>query len=251
MKFESNFRLKILFYLFSMLLLLQLQGQNSEIDSLVMKIYNQEFRDIPAKIEALKIKSGAIAQYLEVDYLWWKMIAEPVASSEMDFLLSLDSIFVANESDKMESYSRLFYFIYKIRFDNLKQHDLSKYITIFKFHIFLDKIRKSHIKWPNTFMLSLFNLVEESETLMQHRLMVDFGYNKEDNLTKYYASLEKIENMQNTEYTSFEIIKLYYLGKIYLDVEKDDKKALSKFLNLSIMCPGNKIFKSIIASCQK
>jgi hypothetical protein len=82
-------------------------------------------------------------------------------------------------------------------------------------------------------------------------LLIDNGFNSKQNIKRYEICLTRLESMNNSDYTSFEIIKQYYLGKIYLDVEKNYSKALNKFEILSKICPNNLIFRKIIEDCRK
>ncbi|MCL6101431.1 MAG: hypothetical protein M1292_02925 [Bacteroidetes bacterium] len=117
-------------YLLSLIILLissEIHCQPAEIDMIVKKIYNQEFGDIQIKIDSLRKNSNNIAQYLEVDYLWWKMISEGNPTSEAEFLSELDVLKSQNSEDDSVNYSKLFWLIYQIRYENFKNHEISKY----------------------------------------------------------------------------------------------------------------------------
>ena len=227
----------------------QLHSQPSVVDSIVKEIYNQEFNNVQYKLETLKASSEINAKYLEVDYFWWQMVSNFNASKEAEFLKILDSLGVVNKTN--ESYSKLFYFIYQIRYQNLRQRNISKYRFLIMFHIYLDQIRDQNINWPNSFMKSIFDLINMSELVMKYAFLIDNGFKSQNNIEKYNKSLSYIENMRNLEYASFVIIKQYYLGKIYFDVEKNYLKALNKFNTLSEFCPDNLIFKKICEDCKR
>lgn len=179
------------------------------------------------------------------------MISNFNSVSESEFLSVLDTINNENNRNEKVKYSKLFYFIYQIRYENLKQRDLSKYISALKFYLYLDQVRNCKMKCPNSFMQSLFELIEESEIIAKYKFLIDNRFKSKENIEKFNSSLARIENMQNSDYTSFDIIKQYYLGKIYLDVEKDYRKALNKFEMLSNLCPGNMLFRKIVEDCKK
>lgn len=117
--------------------------------------------------------------------------------------------------------------------------------------MYLDHIRNSETKWPNSFIQSLFELIDLSELYMKYIFLVENGIKSKECINRYETYLARLEIMNNCDYPSFEIIKQYYLGKIYFDVEKNYSKALNKFELLSKTCPNNLIFKKIIDNCQQ
>jgi hypothetical protein len=251
MNLLPSVRVKYLLSLIILLISSEIRCQPAEIDLIVKKIYNQEFGDIQTEIDSLRKDSNDIAQYLEVDYLWWKMISEGNSVSETEFLSELDLLKSQYSENDSVNFAKLFYLIYQVRYENLKKHDISKYIALIKFHLYLDHFRNSEIKVQNSFVKSIFELIDLSELNLKYMLLIDNGLNSKQNIKRYEICLARLENLKNSDYTSFEIIKQYYLGKIYLDVEKNYNKALNKFEILSKTCPNNLIFKNIIEDCQK
>ena len=250
MKFFQRFLFSPIVLISIMLLTYNLHGQPSQIDVIIKKTYNQDFAEIPGLIENLKRTSDKVSEYLEIDYLWWRMISDFSQSTEKLFQIALDKI--RNETnDEGDNYSKLFYFIYQIRYEHLKQHEFSKYISVLKLHFYLERIKAEDIKYSNALVRSLLELIEQSGIIMKYSLLLDAGINSAYNKSKLQSSLTRIENMKNSEYLSFDIIKLYYLGKLYFNIDKNYTKAKEKFIELSIICPDNKIFRDLIEECNK
>lgn len=244
-------KLALIFFVINMLSSSDVQSQNSQIDSIVKNTYNLDFEDISSRLESLKKSQCQISEYLEVDYLWWQMISNLNVDNEKKFLSSLDNIKVNSEIDENRNYSKLFYFIYQIRYDNLKQREILRYFSIVKLHFYLERVKSTVEKFPNSFLISIVDLIIESDKCMKYELLIKNGFKSANNIDSLNICRTRIENMQNSEYRSFDIVKQYYLGKIYFDIEKDYKKALNKFIALSIECPNNKIFKALIEECNR
>jgi hypothetical protein len=246
--FNSN--IKLLIWILCTLSFSNLYGQSPGVfDEIINKIYNQDFCEVPAKIEILKETSPQIAKFVEVDYLWWRMISNLNASTESLFILKLDSL--NEESSDNENYRRLIYFIYKIRYDNLKNKSLTRYLACLKFHFFMQNIDSSEIKKYDQFVQCLFQLMKEFDLYMEYKFFSNNWFQSKKNIIKYKASLENMENMPVSENKSFSTIKSYLLGKIYLDIEINYTEALKKFEQLSRMFPENAIFKKTVTDCKK
>lgn len=222
-----------------------------EVDEIINNIYNQNFKDVPFKIEILKKTSPQMAQYIKTDYLWWRMISSYSKSAESDFLTSLNSLNDKNYGSKDEDYNKLIYFIYQIRYENLKNKSFSKYLTILKFHFFMENINSEEIRKSDSFVKSMFQLMTEFEVFMKYKFLNDHGFQTQKNKDKCRSSIDKIESIQNADYKSFDIFKTYLLGKIYLEIENNYQQAFIKFKKLSIMFPENKIFQKTIADFKK
>jgi hypothetical protein len=245
------FEFKLFVVFIKMHLALAVYCQPCEVDSLIFKIYNLEFNEIPCRIEALRNSSLELAPFLETDYLWWKMIANQNIATETEFLSGLRNFKVQDDGTNNAMFSNLFYYLYFIRYENLKQKYFVKYYTTIKFHLLLNQVRNHQINWPNSLIQSLFQLVDLSDEYMKNRLLQDNGLNSKEKEQKSINILARLELISNIEYGSFEIIKQYNLAKIYFEVEKDYFKAMTKFEKLSNLCPGNSIFKDYLIECQK
>ncbi len=243
--------LKIFICLLFLLPFQNLYSQTSvQLDNIVFEIYNQNFTAVPSEIEKLKTTSPQTANYLQVDYLWWKMISTNSDANEAEFLNKLEAL---NNSDKGSSFGdfdKLIYFTYQIRYENLKNKSFSKYFTSLKFHFFMDNIDLKNLKNPDSFTISMFSLMTELDTFMKYKFLTEHGFKTKNNLEKCRQSLTKIEGSSNHEFKSFDVVKTYLLAKVYLEIENDPQKALSKFTKLENQFPNNSIFKQTISDCK-
>ncbi|MFA5329628.1 MAG: hypothetical protein WC384_17675 [Prolixibacteraceae bacterium] len=240
--------------LICILFLLPVKGLHSQtsaqFDDIVSEIYNQSFSAVPSKIEKLKTTSPQTANYLQIDYLWWNMISENSDANEAEFLRKLEDLNNSDKGSSFENFNKLIYFTYQIRYENLKNKSLSKYLTLLKFHFFMDHINLKKPQNPDAFTISMFGMMTELDTFMKYKFLTDHGFKTKNNLEKCQLSLQKIEGMSNLEYKSFDVVKTYLLAKIYLEIENDPRKALAKFTKLGNQFPQNTIFKQSISDCK-
>lgn len=219
------------------------------IDQTINKIYNLDFEKVPSALANIGKANPAMASYLRIDYLWWKMVSKNSATNESDFLEFLNS-FKQKRSGLDSDFERLTYFVYQIRYDNFKKQSISRYITAFKFHFFLGNMDGEKSEKFNSLEKSIFQMTLEFDNYIKYKYLNNYGISSERNLQQYLLCLRNIEKMHNVQYRSFETIKNYLLGKIYFEIENDYLKAFGKFDSLSTNFPDNTIFKNIRENCR-
>ncbi len=243
---------KIIYFIFLILPFHELYGQSAaKFDEIVSNIYNLDFKEVPEKIEELRKISPQIANYLQIDYHWWKMISFQSEQNESEFVAVLNELNNPDKNNRYQNFDRLIFFTYQIRYENLLKKNFSKYLTLLKFHFFMENIDSKNIKNSDSFMISIFNLMDETNTFMKYKFLNDHGFKTKNNMEKCRLSLQKIESMSNPEFKSFDAVKTYLLAKIYLEIENDGQKALTKFAKLSDLFPQNTIFRQSINDCKK
>jgi hypothetical protein len=246
---KDRFRIKLSLLTLLMLLFFQLRSQPAEeTDEIVFKIYNQDFKGIPEKIENLKRTSPQIASYIRLDYLWWQMISNLNTKTENDFLKGLNLLAETNSGN--QDFNKLAYFIYRIRYDNLRKKSFSKYLALLKFHLYVENISAKKTEKFDSFETSILQMMMEINSYMKYRFFEDYGIQSKKNKQYGQMCLRKIENLKNTDFKSFEVIKTYFLGKIYLEIENDNQQAIRKFEKLSVQFPENTIFRKTLSACQ-
>ena len=231
------------FFLLSFTLLSM--GQSTrQIDEVVGKIYNNDFVNIKNQLIEIEKTEPQIADYLRFDILWWKMISSNSDADESEFL-SYKNTFIKDNDRDYKDFKKLVYFLYQIRYENFKKTGFSKYLTALKCEVCLQKLdeKKCSVLKPNE--LIILQLIVQFDKCLRSKYLSDLGLFKERNEREFYASLSKIENLKNIEFESFETIKNYFLGKIYLEIAHDSIKGLEKFSKLSEDYPGNVVFKKI------
>lgn len=252
MKNILNSGLRTVLFLFLALSSQNLYSQpHALFDEIVYKIYNQDFSDVEPKIEELKKISPQTANYLQIDYLWWKMISFYTDSNKLNFLTELNKFNSGSKTPDFQNYDRLIYFTYQIRYENLTNKGFSKYLTSLKFHFFLENANWYELKKSNSFVFSMFTLMNELNEFMRYKFLNEHGLRTKNNIEKCRLSLQTIDRMYNPEYQSFDVVKTYLLAKIYKEIEQDDEKALDKFMKLSLLFPENTIFAKAVADCKK
>ncbi len=225
-------------------------GQSADtIDNIVYKIYNLQFDKVPIQINELKKTDPEIAGYLELDYLWWKMISDGTVSSESNFVMAKNG-FLTGQNKKNRDFKTLMYYMYQIRYENIKKSSLSKYFSALKCQLYIQKLDESKSDALNPLEQDLLQLVVEFDKCLKYKLINDLDILKIGTNQNIVAGLEKIENLQNKNCRSFVTIKDYFLGKIYLEIVHDSAKAFDKFAKLSENFPSNLVFKEIKQKCK-
>lgn len=242
--------LKLMFFAFLFIHFFQLRSQPvQETDSIVFKIYNQDFGEIPSSIENLRKSSPQIARYLNIDFLWWKMISDLNEKTEAQFLAGLNSL--TETASVNQDFNKLAGFIYQIRYENFRNKSFSKYLTILKFHLFVESIKPEHTEKLESFEKSIFQMTTGLNSYIKYKFLEDYGIQTKRNKENCRISLVNIENMQNANFKSFDVIKTYFLGKIYLEIENDKQRAILKFEKLSDQFPQNVIFRKTLSECSE
>ncbi len=221
----------------------------NQIDELVNNIYNLDFSAIPNQISELEKTDPQIAGYLRFDYLWWKMVSNNSDSAESEFIAYKNS-FLTYTTESSKDFKTLIYYLYQIRYENYKKTSFSKYLTALKCHAYLLKIDEHNADRLSLLEKNIFQLIVEFDKCLKYRYISELDLITDKYKHQFEISLEKIENLSNSQYSSFETIKNYFLGKIYLEIENDSVKALHKFSELSERFPNNKIFESIKKDCK-
>ncbi len=229
---------------------LTIYAQNSnKVDTVVDNIYNLDLSDVPGRIAELEKTDPQIAGYLKFDFLWWKMISNNADSTESDFITYKNS-FLARTTESDKDFKTLIYYLYQIRYENYKKTSFSKYLTALKCHVYLLKIDEHKADRLSLLEKNIFQLIVEFDKCLKYKFISELDLISDKNKHQFEISLEKIEKLHNSEYSSFETIKNYFLGKIYLEIENDSVKALEKFTRLSERYPGNTIFEAIKNDCK-
>lgn len=248
----KNVRVGLKLFFFAILLMnfIQLRSQSiPETDRIVFKIYNQDFNEIHVSIENLNKTSPQIARYLNIDFLWWKMISDQNQKTEAEFLAGLNSLIETGSGS--QDFDKLAGFIYQIRYENFRNKSFSKYLTILKFHLFVESIKPEQAEKLGSFERSIFEMTTELNSYMKYKFLEGYGLQTKKNKENCRMSLSNIENLQNASFKSFDVIKTYFLGKIYLEIENDKERAILKFEILSGMFPQNSILKKTLSDCKK
>ena len=253
MGFIYNFIMHLLKLLFGLSLLslsLSGMGQTSkQIDEVVGNIYNLDFKNVKIKLADLEKSDPQMARYLKFDFLWWKMVSSNSGTDESEFLIYKNAFLEHVDKDNKD-FMKLIYFLYQIRYDNFKKSGISKYLTALKCQVYLQMIDETKEGVLKANEKTILQLIIEFDKCLQYKYLGDFGLFKPHNERELSAGLERIESLENREFNSFQTIKDYFLGKMYLEIVHDSVKGVAKFSRLSEDYPDNAIFREIMNKCQ-
>lgn len=244
------YQLKFLCSLFLLSLSLSGMGQTSEqIDEVVRNIYNLDFKNVQIKLADLEKSDPQMSRYLKFDFLWWKMVSSNSGVDESKFLIYKNAFLEHVDKDNKD-FMNLIYFLYQIRYDNFKKSGISKYLTALKCQVYLQMIDETKEGSLKANEKTILHLIVEFDKCLQYKYLGDFGLFRPHNERELSACLERIECLENREFKSFQTIKDYFLGKMYLEIVHDSVKGVEKFTKLSAEYPGNSIFEEIRNKCQ-
>jgi len=221
----------------------------ANFDKALYHIYNFEFDEALKESNRISNVAPEEAIFLKMENLWWEMICSPTNKNDSTFIRYLSSV------PKLSSYKesrdiKLIYYSYLARYFNFKHQFFKKTSILIKLHNLLKYYNVSGNHSTDTFIESyrslsveLYNYLE----LITINKIIPFSGNTS---SSRLAILYKIESIQSDNFESFETIKTYILGKIYLEIEGDQDLALKKFQELTQMFPKNTIFKNTVDKLQ-
>lgn len=148
------------------------------------------------------------------------MISNKSVASELDFA-NYKNAYQDNINIGDKDFNKLIYYLYQIRYDNLKNVGFSKYWTALKCQVFIQKINDGNAANLRPLERAIFQLIVEFDKCLKYSLIDEFNFLSTQNEKKLLVSLDKIEKIDNGNYSSFLTIKNYFLGKIYLEIAHD------------------------------
>lgn len=219
------------------------------VDQVIGHIYNCQFAEVPPLISRLRTADPELASYLDFDLRWWKMIALGTPEAEREFV-AYKKAFGDSLLPHDDEFRKIVYHLYQVRYENMGHNTVSKYMSAVKGQIWfsgLDSLRARSLKPDQQFF---YRLIVEFHRCVKYRFLGNMGVQATRNQQLYESTTGRIEQMKYPEYRTFESVRDYFLGKIYLEIGKDTAKAVQKFSDLSMAYPGNPVFRQIFKECK-
>lgn len=217
-------------------------------DQAIRAIYNTEFGRADSIIRSGLVADGSEKRVLTLELLWWKMICENTAQAETDFSNYLDRL-GERERIKTEGLeAEVIFESYQVRYANYRGKMLKSISLYMQMQSDIKKLGGQQRQASTSLSRSIFALVAELNEYIGIRIeeKVNLFYSK----TLDARARQKIEAMNaltNADHPSFELIKHYLLGKVYLEIEKNDTKALEHFTRIETICPANRVIRQLTA----
>ncbi len=207
-------------------------------------IYDGKYKEAHHEISVNHAVLGKFyADVLTIDLLWWELV-EPDQSGDIknQFLLFLEK-FDSSSSDKSD--------------DNLRQLIKNSYLLRYQLHNYnfiravstrntlktlLSELHPEELNFPED-RIKLLGLYKTLFTYFDNLVNPLFRKNKkqirQDSLTQMNIYCKDKDLIVKT-------LSLYFLGKIYLKIEKERNLGINCFTELSQCYPGNILFRDIL-----
>lgn len=221
-------------------------NQDSTLNSIFTKIYNQEFEqaNIQLKLEEYKL-NDFYSSVLHIDLLWWKYSSSRSKSDAKNLTNYLKSIEPEEPQNSKEKIRQLICKSYQLRYAR-KKYNLFDVIRL-----------QSEIKQVLA-ELNRANLpISENQQKLFDLYMVMFQYFDKVNpffikstADKRKPELEKMKQFSIDDNFIVKTMAQYFLGRIYQKVENKPEDGKFYFEILTQQFPKNKLFKEHLEDCK-
>lgn len=240
-----RFLLSILFFVFASVSLKASEDLTHQIFRL---IYNQQYDSAHFVLNQNKHQlDGFYRTILEIDLSYWQNVTGTDEPNYEMFGTMLKNHEVQNPETLDEQASELVVQSYRLRYA-LKRYQIFSAL----------KIRKETLRLYNSLtnkklafdpeQTEVFNLYSALISYFNHYMSSYFSRSSKAELSKAIHEMEKLSD------SDFEMVKTlgsYFLGKIYLQYEKEPEKGIRLFEYLNHTYPNNQKFQEYLQACQE
>ena len=241
--------MKIRFFL-SLLLFLNFSHPlfSSERDSIINQaftsIYNENYAEAHREISVNKIVLGSFySDVLTIDLLWWELVKSKQNNDKQKDFTSFLKNFDNNYKDNSELKLRqLIKNSYQIRYDFMRFNVVGAIGARNTLNNLLKQISEEKLTFPENHLklLTLYTaLFQYFDNLVNPLLSKAKREKRADALTQ-------VEFFTHSDDIILRTLSLYFLGRIYLNIENDDSKGIHCFAELSVYYPHNSFFKEVL-----
>lgn len=221
--------------------------QNIPSDQIIELIYNYQFDEAEKMIISNKDNLSTILyELLSLDLKWWKCISE---NSLREFRESLEiADHKMSAGTKNDNYFlQIIHLSYKIRYEMAMKNRLAVLPLLAR----LNKLINNADEFINTSDQLEVQLIELYRNLLLYvrHYLIDALNVFDIDKTKRLKYLILIEKNSSGQQPIVRILCHHFLGKIYLEFERDNAKAKNHFLFLNQWFPSNLAFKSLLELC--
>ncbi|MCG6187505.1 hypothetical protein [Maribellus maritimus] len=221
---------------------------SSENDSIVTNvfshIYNEQYAEAHATISANRANLESFyTDVLTIDLFWWEFVQAKQNNEKqkvfLSFLEKFDSTYVNDAELKQR---QLIKNSYQIRYEFKRFNIIGAINTRATIKKLLDEITSENLDYPENRM-KLLSLYSSLFQYFDNLINPLFSKNRREIRAK---ALVEVEGFTGENDIIVKTLSLYFLGRIYLNIEKDDKKGIRYFTELSEYYPKNKLFKEVL-----
>lgn len=204
-------------------------------------IYNQQFSQANQMLEAEKQTIGSLYYgILSIDLAWWRYITTNSPTDLEAFLQRCDETKIQNQEVPDEDIIRLVGLNYLMRFE-MKE---GNYLKAGLLHLKIKPlIRQTDFRAATPGQASLYKLYQVLFYYFEKKY-IPFSTNPEG--LSRAGALEALHNFCSDEDWIVSSLANYFIGKIYLEIEKQPQKGTPYFRTLTQRFPSNRIFSELL-----
>jgi len=207
-------------------------------------IYNQQFDRASQVLAAKKDSLGNFySGILALDLAWWKYISRNNRDDLDQFARIAGEYRSSGDNSADGKIKRLIGLNYSLRYEIMQANFFKAGILHLKIKSQLRETGRL-VAENNPGPAKLFELYRNLFYYFEKRYLPFSGTPKSE-------ALAVLESYSSDEDLIVNSLANYFIGKIYLEVERQPGKALNYFEILSARFPGNEIFKGLTQSCSQ
>lgn len=213
------------------------------VNNIFNLIYNQQFgrADSVLQMQTDRIDSFYF-NILNVDLHWWKHICSGTETDSRQFLTVLKSLENKQKDSPENKITQLVMLSYKMRFELKRYNIFGAVLLRSDIKKILTEVNPLELNYSNDH-IKLFYLYQSLFDYFDNILNPLFRESKREIRSN---ALHRIEKYTNENDLIVSTLANYFLGKIYLNIEKNPQKGNFCFRELTERFPGNEIFSELL-----
>jgi hypothetical protein len=224
------------------------QQNENVVDDVFNYFYNQQFQEADS---LLKLHSKEIEPFyfdiITIDLNWWRHVFYPSKLNSKQFNALLKSMKQENTNTPEEKIKHLVWLSYQLRFEFKRYHIIGAIRLRSEIKKLLEEIKISELNYSNN-RIKLFHLYNALFRYFDNILNPFFSENIS---SERQSALLEIEGYTRDDDLIISTLASYFLGKIFLNIEKDPAKGNQHFKTLTERYPQNTIFRELLSESAK
>ena len=243
-----NFRISTVI----ILLLFVFQNTSAKNDSIINHIfkliYNEQFEQAEQALsKSNNFNNSFYADVLEIDLYWWKYIYEPKKENSRRLKAIIDSFSDFSNSSSEGKIKQLIGKSYEIRFEFARYNLPGAVAARSEIKQLISEIKQNNSQYSK----------ERAKLLELYTLLFQYFDNlinplfSESKRIKRASALVLLDDFTGDKDLIVRTLACYFVGKIYLNMEKNPQKGIACFDFLVKQFPNNSIFNELLSDCRK
>lgn len=240
------------FFYSLILLLICLSGYANQVpedvEAIFLLIYNQQFSEADSILNSTHHDfDNFYYDILKLDLFYWQYSVESSGEKSEQLKRFLGDFKSGNNIKIDDSLKELIFLSYSARFELKRFNIPGALILRTKIKNLLSEINQQSLHYPAN-RLKLFELYK---ALFHYFDNVFNPFFRESKRTEREKALKKIETYSSDDDLIVETLANYFLGKIYLNIEKEPEKSKIHFEFLINKYPNNLTILELLEHCNK